>query len=817
MNTVKRLKLKLTKTVSIFCINLFVFNTSYSEKLEFNTKYFRVVYDDNLVREADILNKKADKIAENIFKDLDFEFSEKEKITLLVLNGNVENAYVVTFNPGTIVLYPNTLVGNSFNKTYGTWIDTVLTHELVHTVLAKKSSIKIANLRPFAIFLPSWLHEGSAVYLETKYANGRGHQNLFKNIPKSFNDLKFEKIALNPSNVYILGYSFLDSYSKKHGEENLFATLRECSINSTISNINSFKDARKEVNNWNKIEKQVKIGEKFHNSCSYRLKGYNDTLIFKDDDGYLCKLNVKNKKIIRKKLVSLDHFNINEGNLSVVKVYSYFNIWDRYFEGINRACFINNSLINSEEIKMAAKYNDEIIYVVSSNGHQELKSDKRGILISKDENMIFQELMFSKEGIFFLAANYYDKGSYIFTLKDENIFEICEANSASLFQDKIYLAKDEKDKISIFEYSITDNKLRKLVEGDTLANPVRINDILFFNQYDEGFPYIYKVEMDEIEESNSINIIESRYKNNFQIHKRPKSKKYIPKIELGFPNFMLNLNFEYFEVTPFFVTESRKFSFGPIFSFNIRNNYSLRKMGLTLNFNIMTVTGAYFPESNQFGYSAIMKGQKVIKPLNAILYNSFSYESLPKEFYHEITLSSDSVSLKHQHTLGIKKLNLLTKSSLSIENAELSVYTTTLNALKITFDENIGKFLQLGFLANLLFKVSYNFDLSFPIKKRVDFESIIFVDKILFNVKPGFIFYESEKDFLAMNNQITIPEGETIYYGGKHFIVEAALAIDFKILHIADLFLVFKGVYIGNDYFFSFGATNSPDLINSLD
>ena len=154
----------------IIMINICIF----AEDKEMGSKYFRIIYDENYEEEATKLAQEADLIADKQFKF--FDFIPPEKLVIVLKDKtDEENAYALD---NTILLYPNSINTFEMEKTYDDWYVYAFTHELTHVIINRKvggvfDAIPLFKYNLHQLFIPSWYHEGLAIYSEVKFNEDR--------------------------------------------------------------------------------------------------------------------------------------------------------------------------------------------------------------------------------------------------------------------------------------------------------------------------------------------------------------------------------------------------------------------------------------------------------------------------------------------------------------------------------------------------------------------------------------------------------------------------------------------------------------------
>ncbi len=207
---------------------------------QIETDHFVIIYDEHL-REAAL---HVAGIAEPIHQDVtEFLRHTPGSKTYIVLTDHVDysNGYASPLPQNTIVLYLREpgAGGPFFALGAPDWLSLVLTHEYTHIVHIDMADglwgliRKVFGRVSFPnISLPMWMIEGLAVYTETKWQNGRGHQPEYEMMIRTaiveghFKRLdQMAAIGLRTwpmgTVYYLYGYFFYQFLAETYGEETL--------------------------------------------------------------------------------------------------------------------------------------------------------------------------------------------------------------------------------------------------------------------------------------------------------------------------------------------------------------------------------------------------------------------------------------------------------------------------------------------------------------------------------------------------------------------------------------------------------------------
>ena len=205
------------------------------------TDHFKIIYPENL-----------DSIAFTSGKILEQQYPLANKLTGGELKGfpvvisdysDLSNGYVQAWNfKSEIILSP--IKGKAMNPRGGSWLETVLSHELLHATHANVKGFKGLNAfgylfgpdvtRSLNFYPPVGIHEGLAVYHEGTHGfssehGGRGNYAYFKS--RFWSNLMSEQPwslgdGLIPSHFsypagrhYIAGYHFIDWLHRYYGDD----------------------------------------------------------------------------------------------------------------------------------------------------------------------------------------------------------------------------------------------------------------------------------------------------------------------------------------------------------------------------------------------------------------------------------------------------------------------------------------------------------------------------------------------------------------------------------------------------------------------
>jgi len=204
----KRAIMKQFLSIILLLLPIFVYSDDFIGWKELETEHYRFIFEE---KDKDTAFELAG-YGEEIYNIVSDFFNYYPKRINIYINGRIDtpNGFFYPI-PGSINLYPAYPL-NSENATKSeSWLYELLLHEMVHYISLENprgffgglsyifgKDLAAAN----GAFLPAWLIEGIAVYLETKYTNGGRGRNLYF---RAFNDAA--ALEEKYPNIYQLAYS----------------------------------------------------------------------------------------------------------------------------------------------------------------------------------------------------------------------------------------------------------------------------------------------------------------------------------------------------------------------------------------------------------------------------------------------------------------------------------------------------------------------------------------------------------------------------------------------------------------------------------
>jgi hypothetical protein len=468
----KKYKLKISLIIVIFFTN---FRLSYSSKFkEIDTKYFRIIFDENLKEYAYHLYRTADEITENV-ANIVGGFNSKDKIIVRVIDDQEENAYV---RNSVITMYPNAIKNPAFSSERGNHIDVTFAHEVTHLILNSKIFLFPYNLS----FIPRWLHEGCAVYIESKLYGARGANNYFTNIPSSFDNLEFSKFNISVGNSYYLGYDFINCMVNKYGEKESFNRITEACSKGNIPFIFLMLLKNKDNNilkEWkNSRTKTPLIGERVLNIKVDRLGTYKNGLFY-ENEGYFYRLETS---------------SISSYMIMAQKYFFYDDIYIKYLNK-NEKCtptylvaYDKSKYLNFKNPTIIKRFKNSYIYVSRQFGKESLILDDK-TLISEDFKFIFIDIIPVNNRLFFIAKDNDKPNNWLFEIIDNKIFKLFQTDYASIFNNTLYCQKEN----TIFQFDTNKNIIEDILVAKNIYSVNRVKNYIYFLMFDEGIKYIHKL------------------------------------------------------------------------------------------------------------------------------------------------------------------------------------------------------------------------------------------------------------------------------------------------------------------------------------
>jgi hypothetical protein len=457
-------------------IFLYSYNSIHSEGVfkEISTKHFRIIFDEDLKNIAYDLYKIADEKAEMLFEL--FEFKYNKKITISISNSQSEISFALN---DSIVISPNNPKSDtSFNHSEDS-IEAIFIHELTHVILFSKS-----RLFPYSINLVArWIHEGIAVYIESKFYKGRGHSTYFTDIPSSFKELTIDNININGEQNYFLGYDFVNFMVNKYGEKKAINKIIDvAAFNLPIFFLNKIKNDNQDkiLEDWkNSRVKTPLIGERVISKEATHLGVYKDELFYQSKN-YLYKLNTSSKSssvLMQAKYFFYDDISIKH----VLK-----NKTDTLPNHL--AAYDGSKYLDFKNPTVIKRFNGSYIYVSRKNGKESIISDDI-IFVSEDYKLSFRDILPLNNRLFFIAKDPQDCNNWLFEIVDNKIFKLFKTDYASVYKNLLYCQKDN----TIFQFNTNNNSIQDILVAKNIYSVNRVKDNFYFLMFDEGIQYIHKI------------------------------------------------------------------------------------------------------------------------------------------------------------------------------------------------------------------------------------------------------------------------------------------------------------------------------------
>lgn len=246
------------------------------------TKHVDVVYQEGLEEAIFDFLENVDEIYEKMVNFYEVEPDERLRV-LITDETDISNAYSLPFDD-FIKIYVNGDSGH-ISENYSDWVTFVFTHEFTHTILGNYYGPYFSVLRIFgnpfpslllSSFIPLYLHEGLAIFSETKFnpLNG-GRMNdskfqMFLRMDALSGNFKGLELAGGYSHhrqwapggiVYEYGSSFIKFIVENYGEKAILHILKEffnapmLGVGRAIERVTG-KDMDELVEMWKKRERE---------------------------------------------------------------------------------------------------------------------------------------------------------------------------------------------------------------------------------------------------------------------------------------------------------------------------------------------------------------------------------------------------------------------------------------------------------------------------------------------------------------------------------------------------------------------------------
>ncbi|UYO99590.1 hypothetical protein OF820_11010 [Oceanotoga sp. DSM 15011] len=459
-----------------------------------------------------------------------------EKIKVYILD---DVDYTNSFANGAynfIRLYinpPQDSIGLGDNVT--DWLKFVFTHELNHVFYGNLIEDPILKIIPSdtikkligGLFIPSYMHEGVSIYMESKYFNGRYRDDIFNMY------LKQEVLSKDYPRYYYGGGANIDIYSPagfnymygalitkniyiKYGEEVLKLIIKD--LNSSVLNTisESFEDITGD--NWNEflfdIKKsyknlEIELKNKGYNDKYYELEGpkYNTGNLKASEDHIYYFKNQKNDikglykdDILIKKNIS--NFDVSKNDSLI---YTVGNKNDNYVYSLYFDCNCPNGdrFIDDRVISFSFVGENNIVYSKLNKGQSalilyDIKNKNKKVL--KDYSNIVFNYIESYENKLYISMNINNISDiYMYDLSEEKFIKITDDEYKELnlfaYENYLYYSSNKEDGIyNIYRMDLNDFKTYKLTNSISGAfNPIIYDNKIYYLVYEyDGYHIAYK-------------------------------------------------------------------------------------------------------------------------------------------------------------------------------------------------------------------------------------------------------------------------------------------------------------------------------------
>ena len=544
---------------------------SFSRKKIYETKYFRLYYNENSIDATKKLISVADNIAEAEIKFFKMEMPKK-KIKVYIEDGRDDtNAYSTGHG---IHLYINNI--GIVTSEFRDWIPFLFSHELTHELLSYKIKetgfnkyIPLSDEIVNRAAVPRWWTEGMAVLMESMITQGGGRtfDPQFTAIAiRDLNEDDFRGLGPNPSynRAYEYGNSFVKFYLDTFGAEksseaiDYYAHHKNSNIGAAYAHVvNLTGDELYEK--WQTYLKGNIDESKILEGGIVMDNDYSLLQIIRDkEDIYLYSIK---KDEIKSKLLGID---IKKTSLMKITLDNYGNIRTKkefkdvkintfgqiaILDGVAYYSTLRKSSIRGtldlisykidlednektflKDVKRATNFinvNGTIYYSFNDKGTQGISSlDNKTILGSGKYEI--KNITPTHDGKILVTAHLTgNMGLKIYELdpKTKDVQYIVDGSSPYKVGDSIYYINNYNDNINnIYKIKIGDNTATKLtnVRYDA-TSPIDINGKLFYGNFSKnGYRLTRLGKTEQLKDSFSIEKLnkekEKRYNNNLKLY-----------------------------------------------------------------------------------------------------------------------------------------------------------------------------------------------------------------------------------------------------------------------------------------------------------
>lgn len=525
----------------------------FADNREMSTKYFRFIYDENYEREAIELAKSVDAIAEEQFKFFDFIPSEKVAIIMRDITDE-ENAHTLD---NSIFLYSNSINTFDLEKTYDDWYVYVFTHELAHVIINRKvggvfKSIPVFKYNLHQAFMPSWYHEGIAIYAEVKFTEDRvSGRELSKKfdmyikddvINREFEGLTFANGYYPNNDNYTHGYSFVKFFVDTYGEEALQKVIEETANHQIMQPFEAFLDVA-EINTEEEMYrlwidylnkkyitvKNIREGAALVNvsdgtkrnllarNGNLYYSNYNIGLTFDEYKKGIYKLDFeKDEEVELASALPVNGFDVKNEKLYYSTLFydrkNMTNYAEAYRVDKTKRGYSKPKHIETDRAINMLYLEDEFAYVYREKQKQGLRMKNGKLLIAPQEGYLFQKLFYDELNyfIYFAATKVDEKISWIyeFNMETYEIKKIVKGYSPFIEGDELYFDNSMDGVFNVFKYNFESQDIVQLTNAEMGAfEPQVIDNNLYFLNYRNDTYTINKLEQDRyynalVDESN---------------------------------------------------------------------------------------------------------------------------------------------------------------------------------------------------------------------------------------------------------------------------------------------------------------------------
>ncbi|MGI6467171.1 MAG: hypothetical protein ACOXZZ_06250 [Sphaerochaetaceae bacterium] len=545
-----------------------------------DSDYFKIVFNENQEQSASEVLSFADDVLLSLSSL--FNYMPKEKITIYLSGNPVDaNGYFISLYP-KLVLYTTPPASQQSGLTTGSWLKTLLTHELSH-YLHLTQPVGIAKiLKPIfgpgaasvnSFLMPLWWIEGVTTYNE----NSRGLNESWKlryKVP--FYENKMWSLAKGSYHSpvypfdrgYITGYLMVSHLIENYG----FDTFNEINRLFTTFPLFGISGPFKKV--IDKSAKELYTEAIKESTTNFVIDEKESTILSKADEGdyYLPFItnngiiglvrsynkggmiyNYTEERVIAKRLplFELNQFDLVDDSLYFT--YSNYSFSSFKSLGVDMVSYSDlysynletgksKKLTNKERLKQIAVSEDHAI-VFATQGDKLIKLDlntqEKEVVYQSDKGSLHDVKVDGKKVVF---VELKEKLSSLIIVENGKTNSLIK-NSPNLILDPqfvdnqtIWFVSDKEDKLQLYSYSLIEDKIFKVVGSPTpILSATKDHSFLIYTTYSPSGIIVRQLTLENLEFEETAfeeNALSSSVK-----HPPLNSKKFIdlPKFSFWLP------------------------------------------------------------------------------------------------------------------------------------------------------------------------------------------------------------------------------------------------------------------------------------------